>query len=99
MDLLATDILDRYYKAFIDLDNQRDFFIGLSDYFDFANSIEAFSEVAASIRAPKKKLKNKLEKLNKAALKKLAIVRTELQNYVTEQKIKNSWIDGVTWTP
>jgi len=55
------DILERYYNAFINLENPRNFFIGMADYLEFADSIPEFDHITKNIFAEKKALEEKLE--------------------------------------
>lgn len=87
------DILERYYNAFIDLDNPRDFFIGMADYLEFLDSVPEFDRITADIVAQRKPLEENLETLKKIALEKLAKVHDELRAYVSEHKIESEEIE------
>lgn len=86
------DILERYYNAFINLDNSRDFFIGMADYLEFLDSVPEFDRITADIVAQRKPLEEKLEALKKTALEKLAKVHDELLAYISKHEIENEEI-------
>ena len=86
------DILERYYNAFINLDNPRDFFIGMAEYLEFLDSVPEFDRITADIVAQRKSLEDKLETLKKVALEKLTEVHDELFAYVSEHKIESEEI-------
>lgn len=81
------DIFERYYNAFINLDNPRDFFIGMADYLEFLDSVPEFDRITADIVAQRKPLDEKLGGLKKIALEKIAVVRDELLAYISKHKI------------
>jgi len=86
------DILERYYNAFINLDNPRDFFIGMAEYLEFLDSVPEFDRITADVVAQRKSLEDKLETLKKVALEKLTEVHDELLAYVSKHKIENEEI-------
>src|SRR3989344_2083270 len=86
------DILERYYNAFINLENPRDFFIGMADYLEFLDSVPEFDRITADIVAQRKPLEEKLEAFKKVALEKIAEVHDQLQAYVSEHKIEDQGV-------
>jgi len=86
------DILERYYNAFINLENPRDFFIGMADYLEFLDSVPEFDRITADIVAQRKPLEEKLENLKKAAMEKITTVHDELLVHISERKIEDQGI-------
>jgi len=87
-------LLERYYNTFIELGKPKDFFIGMTDYLDYADSLPELENFASTISASKNILVEKLNETQKSAVDKLNSVRIELLNYIKEHKIENPAIDN-----
>lgn len=86
------DILERYYNAFINLENPKDFFIGLGDYLEFADSVTEFDRITGEILAQRKSFEEKLEVFKAKALEKISAIKKELFEYVSREKIQSETI-------
>ncbi|PJC22488.1 MAG: hypothetical protein CO060_00310, partial [Candidatus Yonathbacteria bacterium CG_4_9_14_0_2_um_filter_43_16] len=100
-----TQLLERYFNAFIDIEKPREFFVGMTDYLDLSNSFTEFENIDKDITAPQKKLESQLFTLRKEALEKLLVVYRDISGYIEKNEIKDEaiskalleckgWIEG-----
>lgn len=84
-----TDLLERYYKAFIDIQKPRDFFIGMADYLEFVDSNPEFEGVMDSIFFEGKQKQQKLEELGLKATVVLEEMKDKIEDYIAKNEIKS----------
>lgn len=87
-------LLERWFRAFIDLDTPREFFQGMADYLEFADSIPEFDKITAEIVAQRKPFEIKAAELERLALSRIKLVLTEIKKYVEDNRIENQVIQG-----
>lgn len=83
-------ILERYYNAFIEQKDPKVFFIGMTDYLDYGDTIPEFDWITSQISLMPKPLTDKLEKEQEVALAKIKPIHAEISAYVSEKKIENA---------
>lgn len=59
------EVLDRYFKSFIDLENDRDFFIGLYDYLKYLDTTPEIERAAAKLPAIRQEKEAEIKNLEK----------------------------------
>ncbi|MGD0576871.1 MAG: hypothetical protein ABSA74_02240, partial [Candidatus Staskawiczbacteria bacterium] len=87
------EILERYYKSFINLESQKDFLIGLKDYLNFIETTPDFKKILDELLAQPKPLEDEIKKLSVSALAELSRIHKELLDYIQKNKINNEVIN------
>jgi hypothetical protein len=85
-------LLDRYYQAFISLDHPLDFFIGLADYIDYADSVPEFDRLTTEISKQGQPLLEKVNELEAKSVVGLDKAKIEIEAYVAAHKIEDERI-------
>ena len=80
-------LLDRHYTAFIDLGNDRDFFLGLRDYFDLINADPGLTQAMLDISGKLLLLDKKIRDAEDVLMNRLKTIKGELATYVSEHKL------------
>ncbi len=88
-----TELLERFYISFINLNDPKDFFYGLRDYIDFIKDTPEFNRILTGLLYQKKTFENNLKELDLTAIKKLSEIHKEISDYVSQNKINNSTIN------
>lgn len=99
------EILERYYKTFIDNENPRDFFIGMTDYFEFTEKVPEFEAVCLKLIQDGHKKSSELESLAKSLIVACDKIKEKIEEYIKTNQIKelavtnslqeyNDWKDG-----
>lgn len=103
-----TELLERFYISFINLDDPKDFFYGLRDYIDFVKESPDFNRILAKLLYKKETFEDSLKKLDLIAIRKLSGIYKELSDYISQNKITenntinealgsyNSWLNNKT---
>ncbi len=81
------EILERYYKPFIDEKNEWNFFLGLADYVKFIAENKEFTPILLNIKKQKEKDYKKLVDLEKRVAKELDISKKRLLEIIKKNKI------------
>lgn len=81
-------LLERYYNSFINLENPKDFFEAFAEYIEFIDQDPELDGIVEELFLKRKEYEERVEKLQPAALKKLEIVKNELAEYISKNKIE-----------
>ncbi len=83
----ALQILERYFKTFIEQDDAKAFFIGMTDYLNYGDAVPEYDWITTQISSMPKAQMDKLDKQNKIALEKVRVAHDEIASYITKKKI------------
>lgn len=89
-----TKLLQTFYESFINLTNPHDFFIGLADYLEYADSVPEFDRITAELTVKRKEHEDKLNELSNLAIVKLDKFKDQFEAYVKKHKIENPAIEN-----
>lgn len=90
MDTLQ--ILERYYNTFIEQEATKPFFLGLTDYLDYAETLPEYDLITTLISNQAKPLYEKLAVQDKTALEKINKIHKEIKRYIDKNRIENEII-------
>ena len=80
-------ILERYYDGFINQETPSAFFNGFTDYFEYANDLQAFEYVVTLLLEKGNPLKDEVSEKSRKAIARLDAVRKGVGEYIDRQKI------------
>lgn len=83
------ELLERHFNTFIELQNSRDFFVGMADYFDLMETIPQFKNVTSDILTEGNTLQTKLESLGQSVVMELDKIKQQIDHYVSSEQIKD----------
>ena len=87
------EVLDRYFKSFIDTTNDYEFFIGLIDYIAYIDSVPQIEKIANELPKLRIEEENKLKAEEKEVIEELISFRDKLKDEINKNKIKDERID------
>ena len=83
----TTEILDRYFKSFIDRSRDWDFFLGLADYVKYAVETPVIAEILKDIVQKRIEAEESLDRYEKEAIKEIEKVKNKLFRRLKQKKI------------
>ncbi len=86
------ELLERHHNAFINLESPRDFFIGMADYFEFADSVPEFEKILDDLLAQGKGKWKELDILGERMIKVLDGIKKRVDVYVAKNQLKNEQV-------
>src|SRR5437016_1432537 len=89
-----TQLLQKFFDSFINLTNPHDFFVGLADYMEYADSVPEFDRITSELTVKRKEYEDKLNELSKIAISRLDELKNKLEIYVKKHHIENSVIES-----
>lgn len=81
------ELLERYYSSFIDQESHKDFFLGMADYLEFADSTSEFTKILDNLVLQGKGKHEKLDSLGCHLIKRVDKIKEDVENYITEKGI------------
>ncbi len=82
-------VLERYYNNFINSDDPKMFFIGMTDYLDYGDNVPEFDLITTQISNMPKALMSQYEEQEKKARKKIEQAHKEVSAYVAKNKVES----------
>lgn len=82
-------MLERYYKTFIEEENPKAFFLGMADYLDYANTLPEFERIKKGIAASQKPSTQEVRELERSALVEIHTAKIEIEKYVKKHGIED----------
>lgn len=86
------ELLERHFKAFINIENTRDFFIGMADYLEFADSTKEFEVIMDGLLDQAKKKQEKLDTIGEEVVVVCDGMKKKIEKYIKVHKIETDFI-------
>lgn len=87
-----TELVERHYQSFINQPHPREFFLGMVEYIDYADSIPEFNQAFQALILQGKSEELKLLTLEKKIIKPMVTAFAKLSKYVKDNNIEHGGI-------